>query len=264
MLITKQDLLLAYDIASWFFTNHPAEPDKKNPAYDYKHHQFQIPFYTLPFHLARREMFEDKATGIEGFTSNHGDTFIIAIDSTETDSGWRTNLTYFQKTMPYRNKKSKVLIHGAYANAWAAVRWLIQGRFAASGLSNVFVCGYSMGGGLAPIAALDMQYTFGLRVENIKCVIGDGPRVFNKAGMKSYNKRVPNTIRMKWGNDIVTKAPPPFFGFWHVGQVMHLGPREHWWRMSPFDHDPGRGEYSSIMYLLPDGIIEPRWLSVHR
>ena len=262
MLVTKQDILLTYDCANWFFKNRPDNPTKKAEEYKYGTYHLAIPFYTLPFDFTNRVLFNDKKSGVNGFTAMYEDTFILSFDASDSARDWETNFLYFQKTMPYAaSARSPVRIHGGYVTGWMEVRDDILATFKASRAKKILVGGYSMGGGLAPIAALDIQYNFNIASENIHVVIGDGPRAFNKAGVHSYNKRVPNTIRIKWGNDAVTKVPPPLFGFRHVGQKLHLGPAEHWWKISLFNHDPGRGEYNSIMYQLPDGVVEPKWLS---
>jgi hypothetical protein len=265
MTITRKDILLAYDCVNWFFKNRPDNTSKKAEGYKYNKHHLAIPFYTMPFDIADRRQFSDYKSGVNGFTATYNDMFIVALDSSDNARDWKSNFGYRQKVMPYaESASSKVRMHGAYAEGWMRVRNDVHQAFIESHCKSVLVCGYSMGGGVAPICALDFQYTFEIPSDMIKCVIGDGPRVFNKAGMESYNRRVPNTIRLKWGNDIVTKLPPPFFGFWHVGKELHLGPTERWWKMSLLDHDPARGEYNSIVYRLEDGPIDESWLKIHR
>ncbi len=266
MTITKNDILLAYDCANWFFKNRPDNKKKKAEEYSYSKHHLAIPFYTMPFELTDRRYFNDYSSGANGFTAVYNaEIFVVAFDSSDNARDWRSNFKYQQKIMPYaESATSKVRMHGAYAEGWMRLRDEIHRAFTRSRCKQVLVCGYSMGGGMAPICALDLQFTFQLAEDAIKCIIGDGPRVFNKAGKVSYNRRVPNTIRLKWGNDIVTKLPPPWFGFYHIGKELHFGPAAHWWKFSFLDHDPGRGAYNSIMYRLEDGPVGLGWLTEKR
>lgn len=123
-------------------------------------------------------------------------------------------------------------MHGRYADGYMAIRGFIHDSYKPG--TPIIVGGYSQGGGLAPICALDMQYNF--NPPSIECIVLNAPRVFNKAGQESYNKRVPNTQRYVWGNDIVSKAPPTLFGFRHIGTEKHFGPKKEWWKFNIEDH----------------------------
>jgi len=252
--VTKRDILIVYDAANWFFKNRPDNPARRGE--EYSGHALAIPFYTMPFDFKNLKTFEETEYSVNGFTAMVDDTFVIAFDSSDDAQDWKTNFGWKQMIMPYaESKNSAVRMHGDYARGWMNIRQEIMARFRDSKAKKVLVGGYSMGGGMSPIAALDFQYNFNLKPEDVHCVIGDGPRVFNEAGRDSYNSRVPNTVRVKWGNDAVTKVPMTFLGFRHVGQMLHFGPKERWWKISYLNHDPGLGEYNSIMYQLEDGEI---------
>ena len=263
--VTKEDILLAYDCANWFFKNRPDNQVKKAEEYEYNQFHLALPFYTMPFDLENRVLFKDEPSGVNGFTAVYKNRFILAFDSSDSSNDWKTNFLYRQMHMPYESHKSSLVkMHSGYANGWMKVRDQVHAAFKTSGLKELLVCGYSMGGGVAPIAALDIQYNFNVPTDMVRVVIGDGPRVFNFDGTIKYNKRIPNTIRVKWGNDLVTKLPMPWLGFYHIGQELHFGPTERWWKFSLLAHDPARGSYNSIMYRLPDGPVDPSWLSYHR
>ena len=177
--------------------------------------------------------FRDEKTGVEGYCGVYREHFVILFRQTDEDKDWITNLLYFKKKMPYASSKgSKVRIHGRYSDGYISmsVRGIIHAEYTKYTGHPIFVGGFSQGGGLAPICALDMQYNF--NPADIECVMISPPRVFNEAGLKSYHCRVPNTTRYIWGNDIVTKVPPTFFGFTHVGKEKHFGPARVWWKFS--------------------------------
>lgn len=261
MNMTKQDLKIAMAAALWMYHN---SPDRSASQAAQSKTITSVPFPELNKTLTSVVLFEDKKTSVNGMTGILDDTFLITFDASVDAQDWLTDLFFFKRVMPYKgHESSPVRMHGGYAAGWLAVRDGVHAAFRASGLSKVFVCGYSMGGGLAPIGALDMQYTFKLNPDRIKCLAGDGPRVMNKAGMISYNARVPNTIRSKIGNDIVTKVPPPAWGFWHIAKQYHTGAKESWWKMSVKDHL----NFDSLIIdinLLPDGPIDEKLLNWHR
>jgi predicted lipase len=196
--------------------------------------------------------FKDKKSSIEGYTTVVSDMFVVVFAQTNNVIDWITNFLFRFKTMPYpASKGSKVKIHSGYVKGWMRLRNDIHERIKQSGKSKVFITGYSMGGGVAPIAALDIQYNFGLSEDQITCVAMEGPRVFNLAGIRSYAKRVPDTIRTKYGNDIVTKVPPPW-SFKHVDIGIHFGPRDRWWKFSIKDHDTRKSGLYQAIQGMPD------------
>lgn len=194
----------------------------------------------------------DVNSGVEANCGIIGDTFVIVFHATDSKFvDWLTNFLYFFKKMPYINsKKSKVRIHSGYANGYMAIRDALKTQFFLSKKKMLFVCGYSQGGGLAPICALDFQYNFDL--DYIEVLVGEPPRVFNKAGKISYEKRVPNTLRLDYGNDIVPKVPPILFGFRHIGKLLHFGPERKWWKISFTDHNPKKGLYEEVEKYIND------------
>lgn len=190
--------------------------------------------------------FRDDKTGIEGYTKIDEGIFIIVAKASNEDVDWITDFKIWdlrkfwkglRKYYPYGNPKdTKVRIHQGFAKGYLSVRESIHQAFRDSKCEYVFVTGYSMGGGIAPIIALDLQYNFNLAEDKICCSF-DGPRCFNKAGVESFNRRVPNSVFLKYGNDIVTKLPPPILGFKHAGiKKLQFGTEEKWYKMSVKDH----------------------------
>ena len=65
---------------------------------------------------------------------------------------------------------------------------------------------------------------------DVSCVSFASPRPGNRAFSESFNRRVPDCYRFKYGDDIVTKLPPPFFCYKHVGKFFQLG-KSKWWKI---------------------------------
>ena len=89
-----------------------------------------------------------------------------------------------------------------------------------------------MGGGLASICAIDMQYNFKVAVN---AVLFEAPKVGNKAYKISTKKRV-DICYTTYGNDIVPMLPFKLLGFYDVGTHLHYGPDRHWYKMNTQDH----------------------------
>lgn len=192
----------------------------------------------------------DDKSGIQCYTyldAEFPNTFIIVFLASNESLDWKTNFNFFKKgkfllslfskkIYPYGDPKdTKVRIHGGYVEGYLRIKAKLREYFDLTTMTEICCIGYSMGGGIAPIAALDLQYNLNLKKDQIGCGF-DGPRVFNKAGQVSYDKRVPLSERFMYGNDIVAKLPPQLFGFYHVGNFNHVGPDLKTGKLSIFDH----------------------------
>jgi len=185
----------------------------------------------------------DEKTGIDVSYGIHNDTFVIAFQKTDRHFiDWLTNFIFVLRKNPYLvSKRSKVKMHSGYANAYMNIRDGLHLDYIKNHKEKVLVIGYSQGGGLAQICALDFQYIFNPTLE---VITGGSPKVFNKAGVASFNKRVPNSIRYTYGGDLVPKLPFDFLGFKHVDTHFHFGGNEK--GIHFMDHDPSIGLWAEI------------------
>lgn len=181
-------------------------------------------------YIENKKTFEDKKTGTEGYVGKVGDVFVAEFSGTDFDSkADRKTIFYFpKKSIPYNNSKSKIRIHSGFSNAYQSVREFIHQRLKDSGLKKVFLAGHSLGGAMATLCAVDIQYNFpGLEID---VVTTGSPRVGNPAFAKSFNKRVPNSIRIVNKKDVVTKLPPFIFFFKHIKDKFKIG-KCAWWKL---------------------------------
>jgi len=174
----------------------------------------------------------DIKSGIDVYIYTYPEKQVVEIFYTDNSKiDWKTNFKFFfrrWKLPEYADKHSKVRVHGGYLEGWYAIRKQVLDMITAD---NVLVTGNSQGGGLAPIVAVDIQYN--KKPKELYCFDFAGPKVWNKAGRDSFNRRVPNSFKIKNGNDIVTKFPP---FYWYSGKKIHIGNKEHWWKFSIKDH----------------------------
>lgn len=175
------------------------------------------------------EAFNDGFLDIEGAIFRDGSTTAyIVFRCTDSTENWFTNFVFVKKSLAYGNKASKVRLHlGFFLDYTGYARGFIHSWLKDHPeVKGVVVAGHSLGGALATLCAVDLQYNFGDRLvgeDAVECITFGSPRVGNKAFVESFNKRVPLTLRYRYANDIVTHLPPVLFGFKHVAATLQLG-----------------------------------------
>lgn len=130
-----------------------------------------------------------------------------------------------EQVYPYAGQsRSGAKMHKGFVNAYLSVRDRIHEYLKNNPVSNVTVTGHSLGGAIASLCAVDIQYNFGNKV-NIDIYTFGAPRVGNDGFRESFNQRVPNSFRFVYGMDIVPALPRPWQGYRHVDTEYRLGPR---------------------------------------
>lgn len=176
------------------------------------------------------------------FDISQTDTQVALLENPETQCGyvvfrgsnadrdWLTNLDFSQwsavtdavldnKQLDYPDvygaSSSGVKMHTGFTRAYLAVRSQIHSVVKGSEMSHWTVTGHSLGGALAKLCAVDLQYNFSPDVSVDAYTFG-APRVGNRAFSESYNRRVPNTWRFVNGNDVVCGLPRRWQNYRHV------------------------------------------------
>lgn len=162
----------------------------------------------------------------------------IVFRGTDTAEEWRSNFAFCRKKIPYGNANSDVRVHEGFISAYSST--LVRKRIhelVPKRPCRVIVTGHSRGAALAALCALDLQYNFPYL--DIEAYLFGCPRIGNGAFARSYNKRVCKTLRVQNGNDIVTKLPPAFMGYRHVGICVNIGKIRLPFSVSFSSHIPG-------------------------
>lgn len=161
----------------------------------------------------------------------------IVFRGTDTIEEWRSNFAFSRKRMPYGNKNSRIRVHEGFIGAYNSV--LVRKRLheiVPKKKCRVVVTGHSRGAALAALCALDLQYNFPYL--DVEAYLFGCPRIGNAAFSRSYDKRVCKTVRVQNGNDFVTKLPPAFMGYRHVGACFNIGKMRLPFAMSFSSHMP--------------------------
>jgi predicted lipase len=176
---------------------------------------------------------------------------IVATDSvtylvfrgSETDLDWDTNFKFKQEVLefdrevikgeivenreqiyPYQGEsRSGAKMHQGFSGAYLSVREQIHNYLRSHSVARVIVTGHSLGGALATLCAVDLQYNFSQVA--IEIYTFGAPRVGNDGFSDSFNRRVPNSYRIINGMDIVPALPRPWQGYRHVDQEHRVGRR---------------------------------------
>ena len=164
--------------------------------------------------------------GHQYFSGIHEDTVIIAFQGSYDLKDWVADVMMAKQKIPYEGTREEVKVHNGFILQYLILRESVTKKL--NELSKkvnpeykkFIFTGHSLGGALATLAALDFEYHN--PNENIECATYGCPRVGNKGFVESYNKRVPSTWRVEYESDIITMAPPKFWGFEHVGEQLFI------------------------------------------
>lgn len=131
-----------------------------------------------------------------------------------------------EQIYPYAGEsQSGAQIHRGFSEAYMSVRGQIHTYLGSRAVSTVTVTGHSLGGALATLCAVDIQYNFSNKITTIAAYTFGAPRVGNDGFRESFNRRVPNSYRFVYGMDVVSALPRPWQGYRHVDTEYRLGPR---------------------------------------
>ncbi|MDV3351344.1 lipase family protein [Leptolyngbyaceae cyanobacterium CCMR0082] len=166
----------------------------------------------------------------------------VIFRGSDADRDWLTNLDFArwsavtgavidnkQLDYPavYGTSQSGVKMHSGFTKAYLAARSEIQSVVHQSEMTRWLVTGHSLGGALAKLCAVDLQYNFSPDI-SVEVYTFGAPRVGNKAFAESYNRRVPNTWRFVNGNDVVSGLPRRWQRYRHVDERIRFNVMFSW------------------------------------
>lgn len=130
-----------------------------------------------------------------------------------------------EQVYPYpQPSSSNALMHRGFVRAYFSIRDQIHEYVNNHEITSVTTTGHSLGGALATLCAVDIQYNFENKV-SIEAYTFGAPKVGNDGFRESFNRRVPNSYRFVHGMDIVAELPRWWQGYRHVDTELRIGSR---------------------------------------
>jgi predicted lipase len=162
--------------------------------------------------------------GVELIEGRKDGVMYIVFRGTDGLFEWISNFQFFKRDIPYEGTNPKIKVHSGFMDQYRFIRDYVHDSveaFINKGGKQIIISGHSRGAATATLCAVDIQFVYGDRLE-IACVPVASPRVGNREFKRSYDKRVPDTYRYVYRNDIVTKVPTLCMGFVHVAKKLWL------------------------------------------
>lgn len=192
------------------------------------------------------------STDSYGVILPQGSDVTIAFRGSDSAMDWKTNFTtkpervsFDQQVIrqeivakskriqvyPYKGpSKSGALMHSGFVAAYFSMRQQIQdyigSQSSSQALTSVTTTGHSLGGALATLCAVDLQYNFSDLA--IEVYTFGAPKVGNDGFCESFNRRVPSSYHFVNGMDIVPELPRWWQGYRDVKTTYRLGSRFSW------------------------------------
>jgi predicted lipase len=189
-------------------------------------------------------LLNDPKTDTQGAILTEGTGITIVFRGSTSDFDWQTNLATRQEraefereviqqqivadqkqVYPYEGEsKTGALMHRGFVQAYFSVRDQVHDYIRSNPISTVTITGHSLGGALATLCAIDVQYNFSQKVA-VEVYTFGAPKVGNEGFQESFNRRVPNSYRFVVGMDMIPELPRWWQGYRHVNTEFRMGPR---------------------------------------
>lgn len=138
---------------------------------------------------------------------------------------WITNFLFPLYKAPY-DSDTDIRIHSGFLASYLSLRDEVIGIVKSTNRSVDYIfCGHSLGGALARLAAVDVQYNFGAHVTVY--TLG-APNVGNKAFEMSFEKRIDHSIYYVEDTDPVPIVPPQWLGYRRYTRTRL--PKKYFWK----------------------------------
>lgn len=150
---------------------------------------------------------------------------------------------------PYKDgSDSGVLIHEGFARAYLSVRDQLHSYIREQGVTQVTTTGHSLGGALANLCAVDINYNFSQVA--IEAYTFGAPKVGNSKFRDSFDRRVPNSYQFVQGMDIVPAIPRWWQGYQSIDTEFRIGSRWSWNFISQRFKDHAISRYIEVLKTL--------------
>lgn len=165
---------------------------------------------------------EDRYMHIENdasyFIERNGDKLEIYFEWSNGKTDWMNNFDFPAK--PYRDMKDSWYCHRGFLKVWKSIEPYVEEYIFDLSINKVEIVGYSHGGA---IAQLCYEYVRFHRPDIDVRGWGFGaPRVVWGRVGSIVRKRFEGFVTVINANDIVTKLPPKWLGYRHIGSTLQI------------------------------------------
>ncbi len=150
------------------------------------------------------------------------DTRYILFQHSNGKGDWKNNFDFPSKA--YKGMDVPWKCHRGFLKVWKSVMPYVEAALEKSEYSSAVIVGYSHG---AALSALCFEYVWYNYPEKRDALYGFSfgcPRIF--FGNKNHTfleERFAKFVNIINSGDIVTKIPPAFLGYKHLGKLIHIG-----------------------------------------
>jgi len=187
------------------------------------------------YNVEELKIIQNSVTGAYCRIGKNNDTLIISFKGTELKfNDIFTDLLFGKMVIPYDKVDKKIKVHLGFLTQYMTLRTDLL-LFVLYGLKNkeqykkITIIGHSLGGALATLCMLDLEYNFPIYFEDniripLEGIVFGSPRVGNEYfGHFFALSNLDNSfLNIQNVNDIVPKVPLKCWGFVHVGKVIRI------------------------------------------
>ena len=150
------------------------------------------------------------------------ETLYIFFQGSDGATDWKNNLDFPAKPSE-RADKSVWFAHRGFLKVWEEIQPFLQKDIEDRHYKEIIISGYSHGGALAMLCH---EYVYSHRPDlrdTLKSYGFGAPRVFWGIKTREIKRRFESYTVIRNINDVVTRLPPAFLGFRHVGELLKIG-----------------------------------------
>jgi predicted lipase len=193
---------------------------------------------------------DDCVSGIQLVARTYPSSVVIAFRGSDSLKDAVVDMKFYKKSIPHFKDRT-MRLHSGFVNSYKTVHLRNEIlKLITPDVREIKLTGHSYGAALAALCAADLQYNF----PNIdyEVYLFGCPRIGNSCFSRVYNRNILKTFRIENGNDVVTRLPPAFLGYRHIGIKIHVGKKRIPFVWSLKDH--GIREYTDNVICPSDDI----------
>ena len=164
----------------------------------------------------------------------YDDHIVINFQYSKSKMDWLQNFDILIK--PFKRMRHLFFVHRGLFCKWESVKEPIMDRVV-SAMANdkeIRIQAYSQGGGIGLDCHEEIYFKY--NGYQSKTIVFGNPMVFSVFGWRHLKKVFTGVTLVFNGNDWVTKLAGILFGYRHYGNIVYMGNKRRWWKISIKDH----------------------------